>query len=297
MKLKRYNFKITHVEVNTHELIELQEPFITSVLMPSVPRKNNEEEHELYAQIILTLFKSWTTFQDINNLNDWNQSLQSFLDSVSADTLKLIDNVENLKKSEDDAIEEKKTIINKKKIKPSEFYHLNFEDETIEDMHQAEEYQDLLTNTLENNQLDIINPKHQAMDPWCHSAITIISKISNKTAQCNNFKLLVPNSTNNILNNASTWKKQYEAIHDDTILIDLSDTNLFTDTSYSDSISNTILNSIEENVTTINNINVTENLHSEIVNTELITTSFVASHFSLNLLQTLVFKLVPSYLE
>jgi hypothetical protein len=121
LKLKRYNFKITHVEVNTHELIELQEPFITSVLMPSVPRKNNEEEHELYAQIILTLFKSWTTFQDINNLNDWNQSLQSFLDSVSADTLKLIDNVENLKKSEDDAIEEKKTIINKKKIKPSEF--------------------------------------------------------------------------------------------------------------------------------------------------------------------------------
>ncbi len=61
LKLKRYNFKITHVDANNHELIELQEPFIKSVLMPSVPRKNNEEEHELYAQIILTLFKPWTT--------------------------------------------------------------------------------------------------------------------------------------------------------------------------------------------------------------------------------------------
>ncbi len=115
MKLKRYNFKITHVEVNTHELIELQEPFITSVLMPSVPRKNNDEEHELYAQIILTLFKPWTSFHEINNLNDWTKSLQSFLDSASAETLKLIDNVENLKKSEDDANEEKKAIKDKKK--------------------------------------------------------------------------------------------------------------------------------------------------------------------------------------
>ena len=99
------------LKLNTHELIELQEPLITSVLMPSVPRKNNEEEHELYAQIILTLFKPRTTFQEINNLNDWNQSLQSFLDSASDETLKLIDNVENLKKSQDDAIEEKKAII------------------------------------------------------------------------------------------------------------------------------------------------------------------------------------------
>jgi hypothetical protein len=112
-------------------------------------------------------------FQKINNLNDWNQSLQSFLDSASAETLKLIDNVENLKKSQVDAIEEKKAIINNKKIKPSAFYYLNVEDETIEDLQQAEEYQDLLTSTLENNQLDIVNPKHQAMDPWCHSAITI----------------------------------------------------------------------------------------------------------------------------
>jgi len=48
-------------------------------------------------------------------------------------------------------------------------------------LQQAEEYQDLLTDSLENYQLDIVDAKHQAMDPWCHSAISIISKISNKT--------------------------------------------------------------------------------------------------------------------
>ena len=159
--MKRHNFKITHVEANTHELIELQEPFITSVLMPSPPRKNNVEEHELYAQIILTLFKPWTTFQEINNLSDWSESLKLFLDCASVETLKLIENVENLKKSQDDAIEEKKAMISNKKIKPSAFYYLNVEDETIEDLQQAEEFQDLLTDTLENYQLDIVNPKHQ----------------------------------------------------------------------------------------------------------------------------------------
>jgi hypothetical protein len=289
--LKRHNFKITHVEANTHELIELQEPFITSVLMPSPPRKNNEEEHELYAQIILTLFKPWTTFQEINNLSDWSESLKSFLDC--ARTLKLIENVENLKKSQDDAIEEKQAMNSNKKIKPSAFYYLNVEDETIEDLQQAEEFQDLLTDTLENYQLDIVNPKHQAMDPWCHSAITIISKISNTTmAQCNNFTSLINDTAKNLLNNVSTWKKQYDAVHDDNIMINLSETNLFADTNISETISTIIHQSIEENIPTIDTVTVADNLQSEVVNTELITANFVASHFSLNLLQSLVFKLV-----
>ncbi len=116
---------------------------------------------------------------------------------------------------------------------------------------------------------------------------TIISKISKKTAQCNNLKSLITDSAKNLLNYVSTWKIQYEAVHDDNIMINLSETNLFADTNYSEPISNTIHDLIEENITTINTTNVTDNLQSEVVNSELITASFVASHFSLNLLQSL----------
>ena len=55
--------------------------------MPSPPRKYNEEERELYAQIILTLFKPWVAINNINDTLDWNNSLQNFISCASIETL------------------------------------------------------------------------------------------------------------------------------------------------------------------------------------------------------------------
>ena len=103
LKLERYKFKDNHMNAQTHELIKYQTTIVPSVLMPCPPRKDNLDERELYAQIVLTLFKPWQDLKEINNLNDWNLSLQEFLISASPEQLKLIDNVECLKKSKDDA--------------------------------------------------------------------------------------------------------------------------------------------------------------------------------------------------
>ena len=133
----------------------------------------------------------------------------------------------------------------------------------------------VVTNTIESCDIAILNTKHEIMDNWVKNAEALISETSHLSKninidQSNSLEI----DENTLATNIRNWQQQYKEIHDDNMDIDLSDTNLF-----------------NEIVLIDNNENNMSILENTIENTEIIQADYVAKKFSLNVAQTLVFKL------
>ncbi len=98
------------------ELVQMPYDVVPLLLCPTIPRKEDNENKTDYAKLILLLFKSWRELSKIKDEgSNWEECLVTFLSNASPWILKLIDNIECLKKSQDDAEEEKKCIVKKPK--------------------------------------------------------------------------------------------------------------------------------------------------------------------------------------
>ena len=110
-QIKNCTFLTGHHQSTTQELVKVCTDVIPIVLCPSIPRQTDKEKSEEYAKIILLLFKNWRSVTELkDNGLSWEDSLKMFLSTASKSILKLIENIECLNKSKDDAEEEKKCI-------------------------------------------------------------------------------------------------------------------------------------------------------------------------------------------
>ena len=99
-------FKTAHEFYTKQVLIKNKKEIVPVILGPTFPRKNDIENRDLYAKIILLLFKPWRNLQELKVRNKtWSESLDEFIKSLKTDgdILQRIENIELLKKSKEDA--------------------------------------------------------------------------------------------------------------------------------------------------------------------------------------------------
>lgn len=149
--MKNIKLNQPHSFHEEYDIVKFQTEIVPVILMPSCPRKNNIDQRESYAKIILTLFKPWRSVKDINSCNNWIITLDRFLLTANKDTLTLINNVEYLKKSQDDAEEEKKVFHNNKKSLPTE-HQLFTNDNDNETLEHNLEFLDLTNSNIDSNE-------------------------------------------------------------------------------------------------------------------------------------------------
>ena len=114
--IKSYSFCAEHYQYGVQELVQMAYDVVPLLLCPTIPRKEDNENKTDYAKMILLLFKSWRELSKIKDEgSNWEECLVTFVSNASPWILKLIDNIECLKKSQDDAEEEKKCIAKKPK--------------------------------------------------------------------------------------------------------------------------------------------------------------------------------------
>ena len=67
--VKRFDYLESHTEYSTRQLIEKKEIDIPIILYSSIPRKHDFKNKELYAKIVLSLFKPWRLLTDLTEYN------------------------------------------------------------------------------------------------------------------------------------------------------------------------------------------------------------------------------------
>jgi hypothetical protein len=177
-----------HHQHMTYEIVKRQKSCIPLLIMPSIPRKDDAENQELYSKLISLLFIPFNDLNDLLNIN-WTLQLQSYLElNTNSEILQFIDNIEYLKKSISDAENEK--------------IHLNNSDrdpttETINEYMAWTEDHEIIETDDEHIDLTSLHEKQEygrdiSELEWHTDAITCLEKIFNSNSN-NSFNTLSHN--------------------------------------------------------------------------------------------------------
>ena len=274
-----------HLQFNTHELRQYKEKKIPIVIGPSFPRKGDSQNAELYAQMILTMFKPWRNLKMLKNNNEtWTRSLHIFLKTASKESLEFIENIEFNVKAQNDAEEEMYELKKKKSTNNSEH---EIYDDSLEDCNENPEFQNLRDLYVEHPELlsiDIVdqikNDDHlkKALDSLDHLN-HLQNPIQSQTNKCIVKKHSIIEEQNikhwkdvyNNVNRKNTEKKQQN--QPSTIL-----KNYIVTTS-----------TIGQRCSTNEKMSMTNN--NTIVDINNVSGSEISSLFNLNIKQNIVFKL------
>ena len=207
---KDYNYKI--IMYNKQHLIPI-------LLCPSIPRKNDVNKKSLYQLIILLLFKPWVSLSEFaisdKNLElIYNNFIESLLINKNDSIINYINNIEFMKKSDDDAINDRLDYNNMNNGLYEQQVKLNNLDYVPDDM-------ELLDNTsidncleLDNNQ-HIINFKKDALFLWCQEGSDVINNLPKYTKNNNfNFDTRILNIVDyNNNTKLIQWKNEYKELN------------------------------------------------------------------------------------
>ncbi|CAF5118861.1 unnamed protein product [Rotaria magnacalcarata] len=109
---ERHTFASLHPQSSSHILIKHTNPVVPVLLGPQIPRREREDTRERYCRALLTLFVPWRSVGDLCSLKEtWSQALEARKLSISADALKIIENIQLLHECKNDRDEHLHQII------------------------------------------------------------------------------------------------------------------------------------------------------------------------------------------
>ena len=217
-KSQTYNLINKHLQSESHELFEKKEEEVAIILGTSIPRKNDSDNRGLYCKLLLSLFKPFRSITDlINNEMSWDESFRNYMSLLENEKniriLKLINNIEYLKKSENDAEEEHRIRKSKKDNIDNQY---NDEDIEIElnDKPEEDEFVNFFNSELDQDDIiDNISSSHnEHMQSWTDEAVKHFCYEYNRdfTEKCFSKDILLPDTIT--LNNVKKWKNHYKEL-------------------------------------------------------------------------------------
>ena len=110
----RWLFRVDHPQYSTHILIRRSFAVVPVLVGPAIPREDREDTAERYARAILTLFHPWTTVFDIRHVNQpWSEALIMLQPTFSAESIKVISNIQLLHECKRDRDDDLFQLVNK----------------------------------------------------------------------------------------------------------------------------------------------------------------------------------------
>ena len=109
---ERDSLKAGHPQASSHINIKRAKPVIPVLLGPMIPRKDRDDTRERYCRAILTLFVPWRSVQDLCDLSQtWEQAFETRHVKLTAESNKIIDNIQLLHECKNDRDEHFQQVI------------------------------------------------------------------------------------------------------------------------------------------------------------------------------------------
>ena len=109
---ERHTFASLHPQSLSHIIIKHTDPVVPVLLGPQIPRREREDTRERYSRALLTLFVPWRSVEDLcARKQTWFQALETRKLSISAESLKIIENIQLLHECKNDRDEHLHQII------------------------------------------------------------------------------------------------------------------------------------------------------------------------------------------
>ena len=210
-----YRLNENHKQKHSHVIKKEKYVKIPMLLCPSIPRQNDDNNKQLYKKIITILFKPWNSINQLTELCNNNDSTKQLLNSMPNNIKRYVDNIECLKKSINDANEEK-LVKNLNSNKSNNNINLNNIDETSDE--ESETYELIKSNP---ELLNVINERKD--EKWTSEAINILKNdvnINSNNTNSNKFIIKFDHIEKSKIEN---WKKQINNANDEEL--DLADLN------------------------------------------------------------------------
>ncbi|CAF1304750.1 unnamed protein product [Adineta ricciae] len=109
---ERETFQDGHPQVSSHINIKRVKPIVPVLLGPAIPRRGRDDTKERYYRSILTLFFPWRSVQDVCDVDQsWEQAFQIRNEKISAESRRIIDNIQLLQECKNDRDEHLQWVI------------------------------------------------------------------------------------------------------------------------------------------------------------------------------------------
>lgn len=110
--VEREAFQAGHPQASSHINIKRAKPVVPVLIGPVIPRKDRDDARERYCRSILTLVVPWRSIQDLCDLNQtWEQAFEARHVKITAESYKLIDNIQLLHECKNDRDEHLQQVI------------------------------------------------------------------------------------------------------------------------------------------------------------------------------------------
>ena len=105
-------FQSGHPQVSSHINIKRMKPVVPVLLGPPIPRQDRVDTKERYYRSIITLFVPWRSILDLCDINQtWEQAFQTRRTKMTADSNKIVDNIQLLQECTKDKDEHLQQVI------------------------------------------------------------------------------------------------------------------------------------------------------------------------------------------
>ena len=216
---KFLQFGNSHMNKDKYRLKINTKISIPLLLCPTIPRKTDLAKKELYSKIILLLFQPFTDiFRICSKFSTFSDTLDSFLKTCDAEILRFIQNLENLKKSQDDANEIKR----KRNLDQTNTYYNNDLFEKKDNSTTSPfDYNEFEIDQFTSDELD--NSNNVIIKDWLDKRTDVIKdyfKLEiDESLNVNLDKPIIVNTDNifnlnktNYVTHINLWEKQYALI-------------------------------------------------------------------------------------
>ena len=94
---ERFSFQEEHPQATTHILMKYSQLHVPVLYGPQIPRQDRDDTRERYNRALLTLFVPWRNASDLCDIKEtWEDAFESRKNHISADSWKIIDNIQLL---------------------------------------------------------------------------------------------------------------------------------------------------------------------------------------------------------
>ena len=94
---ERYLFQKQHPQATTYLMMEYSQPHVPILYGPQIPRRDRDDTRERYNRALLTLFVPWRAVADLCDVNQtWEDAFKYRQNLISADSWKIIENIQLL---------------------------------------------------------------------------------------------------------------------------------------------------------------------------------------------------------
>lgn len=204
---ERYAFMDEHPQAKSHGIMKRTKPVVPVLVGSQIPRQDREETRERYSRAIATLFISWRSVKDLCDMNQkWGDALSARQQNISAQSQKIIENIQLLHECKTDRDAHLQQIIantqSNDQIEPRLFprnMRIDSDDED-EDGDQTLLHFDFLDNLADNNRKSIVGSFSEKEQLYQSEAIRCLKQVGRFSTQIGMFNSFTKSCTSILLN-------------------------------------------------------------------------------------------------